>query len=171
MTRGGGMKVRGRECRGAGGRRRLVGLAVAVVAMCLGATAAVAAVASRLPATHPSALSPADIARLSSNATDRVIVLLHNQHPEAPGQPSAGGIQPAALAQRVSALHGDQQPILSELSTVSAPRVHSYSFVNAISATVSPAEAQRLAANPAVAAVVPDAVRRRPHPVAVGLRP
>lgn len=139
-------------------------LAATAVVICLAVTGAVAAATRQLPATHSSALAPADIARLSANATDRVIVLLHNQHPEAPGQPAAGGVQPAALAQRVSALKGDQSPILSELSALQAPRVHSYSFVNAISATVSPAEAQRLAANPAVAAVVPDAVVHGPAP-------
>ncbi|MGI8800644.1 MAG: hypothetical protein ACR2KV_00495 [Solirubrobacteraceae bacterium] len=86
-----------------------------------------------------------------------MIVLLRNQHPEAPGLPGA-------QAQRTSALVGDQSPIVSELSAVRAPRIHRFAFVNAIAATVSKAEAQRLAGNPAVAAVVPDALVRGPAP-------
>jgi hypothetical protein len=138
-------------------RRRFVVLGAATAALGLAVTGAAATPVKGPPATYASALSPADIARLSSNATDRVIVLLKNQHPEIPGPVGA-------LAQRLSAVSGDQGPIVSELSTLRAPSVHSFSFVNAISATVSSAEAQRLAADPTVAAVVPDAVVSDPSP-------
>ncbi len=143
-----------------GGRRGLAALGATAAALGLGVTGALATpTAGKRPTTHPSALSPSDIARLSANAADRVIVLLRNQHPEAPGL--AG-----AQAQRAAVLSGDQSRLVSELAAVRAPRVKRFSFVNAIAATVSTAEAQRLAGNPAVAAVVPDSLVRGPSPAA-----
>jgi hypothetical protein len=149
--------MRAREVRIPAARRRLLALGATTAALGLAVTGAAATPVQGPPATFASALSPADIAQLSANATDRVIVLLKNQHPEIPGP--AG-----AFAQRLSALSGDQGPIVSELSTLRAPAIHRFSFVNAISATVSSAEAQRLAADPTVAAVVPDAVVSGPSP-------
>jgi hypothetical protein len=149
--------MRTRQGRSPAARRRLLALGATTTVLSLAVTGAAANPARRLPATYKSALAPADIARLSANATDRVIVLLKNQHPEVPGP--AG-----ALAQRQSALAGDESPIVSELSTLRAPAVHRFSFVGAVSATVSSAEAQRLATDPTVAAVVPDTVVPGPAP-------
>lgn len=104
-----------------------------------------------VPHTYLSALSPSQIGALSANPNQNVIVLLRNQHPEVTGKGSQ-------LAQRTAALSGDQAPITSELTALHAPRVHAYSFVNAVAATISKAEADRLSANPAVQAVVADSL-------------
>ena len=56
-----------------------------------------------------------------------------------------------------------QAPFLAELRLLGAPAVHPFSAINAIAATVSPAEAARLAASPLVTAVAPDRlIRLRP---------
>src|SRR5215475_3210449 len=99
-----------------------------------------------IPKTYLSALTPQQIQSLSADANQKVIVLLRNQHPEAPG----------ATAVRRSRLASDESPITKELSQLHAGHLHSYSFVNAVSATISTAEANRLRQDPAVAAVVPD---------------
>jgi hypothetical protein len=129
-----------------------IGAAASVVA----ATVVLPASASTAPIhTYPSALSPADLARLSASPIQKVIVILRNQHPEVPGAPGR-------VAARAATLKGDQAHITNELATLRAPNVHSYSFVNAVSATVSAAEKDRLAADPAVLAVVPDTLVAAP---------
>jgi len=101
----------------------------------------------------PSVLSPADIQRLSANATNRSIIILKDQHANLPARgPSAH--------QRTQVVDADQSAIKSELSQLHAPSVKSFHLVNAVAATVSDAEVQRLTANPAVQAVVPDLQRR-----------
>jgi hypothetical protein len=119
-------------------------------ALALGGTAPSAAAAGAagapVPHRYPSALTPAQISALSKNADQKVIVLFQNQHPEAP-TPQTG---------RASRLAADQQPILSELSVLHAPNLHRYSFINAVSGTVSKAEEARLKTEAGVAAVVPD---------------
>jgi Subtilase family len=107
------------------------------------------ATAPAVPKVYPSPLSPAQIAQLSANSSEKVIILLANQHGEVPGTA-------ANTAARAKVLAAAQAPLLSELKSLSAPNLHAYSFLNAISATVSHAEAVRLAANPLVSAVVPD---------------
>jgi len=97
---------------------------------------------------------PADqLAALSSPPSERVIVLLRDQ--------------PAALsglAQARSAfLRVSRAPLLAELAQVRATGVVANGLIDAVSATVSPAEAVRLAADPAVRAVVPDRVIRLGH--------
>ena len=52
-----------------------------------------------------------------------------------------------------------QAGVLAELHKIHATKVRSYGIVDAISATISAAEAKRLKSNPAVRAVVPDAFR------------
>jgi hypothetical protein len=100
-------------------------------------------------------LSAAQAASLSTNVTDKVIVLLKDQVSGIPDSPTHA-------AQRTAAVSGAQAPFLAELKQTSATHVSSYSLINAFSATVSPGEAQRLAQNPDVARVVPD----EPIPVA-----
>ena len=98
---------------------------------------------------------PADqITALSSPPSDRVIVLLRSQ--------------PAALSgltqARSSFLRASRAPLLAELAQLHAARIVVNGLIDAVSATVSPAEAARLAADPAVRAVVPDRVIRLGRP-------
>lgn len=113
----------------------------------------------RVPNTYSSALTPAQITALSADPNQRVIIIMRNQHPEVTAKAST-------RLTRDSKLAADQTPILSELRTLRAPAVHGYSVLNAVSATVSRAEAARLATNPAVAAVVPDSIVSGPSPAA-----
>jgi len=112
----------------------------------------------QLPPTYTSALSPAQIANLSANPDQRVIVILQNQHPEATAK--------SQRQQREAKLASDEAPIVNELHTLHAPRVSTYSVLNAVATTVSRAEAARLATDPAVAAVIPDVAVQGPSPAA-----
>jgi hypothetical protein len=76
-------------------------------------------------------------------------VVLKNQF----GQAAAG--TPAASA-RAGAVSGSQSALLVELAEVHATGIKRFTLVNSVAATVSAAEAQRLAANAAVAQVIPD---------------
>jgi hypothetical protein len=86
---------------------------------------------------------------LSTNVTKRVIVVFKDQV----GQDPASR---AHLSARRSVESGVQSPVLNELGQTKSRDVHSYTTINAVAATVSPGEEARLAANPAVAEVVPD---------------
>lgn len=90
-------------------------------------------------ASHLGRLTPALLNRLSPGATDSVIVMLR----EAAGSSGAGG-------------RDRQASLLDELTRLHAKGVHAYRIIDAVAATVSPAEAVRLAADPAVVEVVPD---------------
>ncbi|HLI56804.1 MAG TPA: S8 family serine peptidase, partial [Actinomycetota bacterium] len=94
-------------------------------------------------------LSSAQVSALSANATDRVIVLLKNQHDDLPAAS-------ASLPARLRAESADQGPLLSELGQVKATSVKTYRTANALAATVSRDEANRLSTDPAVAEVLPD---------------
>jgi hypothetical protein len=100
-------------------------------------------------------LSPSEAAALSKNVTDKVIVVLKDQ-------PSASTIKTSQADARQASVTAAQRPVLAELQQTAATRVRPFSLVDAISATVSPGEASRLAANPAVAEVVPDSPVRGP---------
>ena len=97
----------------------------------------------------PSSLSAAEIARLAYNANQRSIVLFKNQHQEYPARP-------ATASARGRAIDSDQAPVVHELKQLHASGLKAFHIVNALSATISAAEARRLAGNPAVQAVVPD---------------
>ncbi len=115
--------------------------------------AVIAATAGGASATTDPAfggLPPTLAAQLSKNADRPVIVVLKNQF----GQAAAG--TPAASA-RSAAVSSSQSALLSELSEVHATGIKRFTLVNAVAATVSAAEAQRLAANRAVSQVIPDA--------------
>jgi subtilisin family serine protease len=100
----------------------------------------------------PSTLTAEQIAQLSANATKRSIILFKNQ---LNGTPATSGDASA----RINAANAAQAGIMSELKQVHASHVSGYHIVDAVSAMISSAEATRLAANPAVAAVVPDVLR------------
>ena len=98
-------------------------------------------------------LSPADIERLSAAANQRSIILFKNQHPELPPRPEV-------VSQRAQAVESDQAGIKGELAQLHSKNVTAFHVVNAVAATISKAEAERLSANPAVQAVVPDVQRK-----------
>jgi subtilisin family serine protease len=100
-----------------------------------------------------SVLTAAEVRQLSAGATDRSIIIFKNQ---LPGLPARG----PAVQQRIKAAIASQAGVLGELASVHATHVHGFSIINAIAATISPAEGNRLKANPAVQAVVPDAFRQ-----------
>src|ERR1700683_5113241 len=95
-------------------------------------------------------LSAVQVKALSQNATQSVIVMFKNQLSSLPANLTFG-------AARQDAVKEIQSPVVSELRQLNATQLHSYDLINAVSATVSAAEASRLAANPAVAKVVPNA--------------
>jgi hypothetical protein len=98
-------------------------------------------------------LSAADIDRLSAQANQRSIIVFKNQHPELPPRAEVAN-------QRAQAVDSDQAGVKSELAQLHSKNVNTFHVVNAVSATISKAEADRLSANPAVQAVVPDIQRK-----------
>jgi subtilisin family serine protease len=105
-------------------------------------------------------LSPAEARALSSDVTDKVIVVFKDQVAGVPDTP-------AKAAARSVAVNRLQQGVLSELSAVHARNVTSISLVSAVAAIVSPGAARLLAASPAVAEVIPDVRIREVSPPAV----
>ena len=104
-----------------------------------------------LGATHQAPLTPAQARALSVNVNQRVIVVLKNQLSSVP----------ASRSHVVARRHAEvvmQNPILNELRLTRATRVHTYTVINAVAATVSAGERARLANNPAVAEVIPDQI-------------
>jgi len=97
-------------------------------------------------------LTAQEAAALSQDANTPVIVLLKDQ-PAATAKTDA-----AAATSRAQGITSARQPLMSELSQVRAQHVKSFTLANAVAATVSKGEAARLAANPSVAAVIPDAL-------------
>ncbi len=114
------------------------GIAVSVTAAVLIATALGQGASSAAPAT------PA-----TGGGTERVIVVLSDQLPGTP-------VMKNGMATRVAKATQAQNAVLGQIAG-SAPRdvVH-YSVGNAFAATMTPAQADALAANPAVASVVKD---------------
>ena len=101
---------------------------------------------SRTASTERPVLTAAQIRLLAAHATDRSIIVFKNQFPDLP-------MRGVTMRARVSAINAEQAPVLAELTALHAKNVQSFQIVNAIAATISPAEAQRLRANPAVLAV------------------
>jgi hypothetical protein len=89
-------------------------------------------------------------AKLSQNVDDPVIVILKGQAGQVPAES-------ALAAARSAAVMATQRALVSELREVRATQIKRFTLVNSIAATVSPLEAQRLAADPSVAQVIPDA--------------
>jgi hypothetical protein len=104
-------------------------------------------------------LSAEQITKLAAEANHRSIILLKNQHRELPPRPGN-------ISRRAEAVRSDQESVKDELATLHAKNVKGFQTVNAVAATISEAEATRLASNPAVRAVVPDL--RRTTPAAAG---
>jgi hypothetical protein len=138
-------------------KRLLRGTAIAapvtLVAMSAVALPAVAAPQTTALAAAPAAVQPpltaARAAALSTNVTDKVIVVLKNQFAGLADTPSN-------TTTRAADVSSTQSAVMTQLSQTHAANVKSFSLVNAVSATVSPGEAAYLAGNPAVSEVVPD---------------
>src|SRR5215472_9244902 len=99
-----------------------------------------------------SKLTAAQVRRLSADANFRSIIIFKNQLSAYPARGRTAPLRAAAA--RVA-----QAGVLAELTKVHAKNIRSYHIIDAISATISAAEAKRLKANPHVRAVVPDALR------------
>ncbi|HEY3831216.1 MAG TPA: hypothetical protein VGO03_02885 [Acidimicrobiia bacterium] len=132
------------------GHRRVTVVATAVLAVAVVTPVASAATSRTAPSNG--ALSASAAAALEQGVPQRSIVILRDQRQSQLGH--AG----SATAARSAAVLADQQPIRTQLAQVHATRVHGYSTLNAIAATVTPAEIAHLQANTAVQAVVPDEV-------------
>jgi hypothetical protein len=85
----------------------------------------------------------------ASGSAQSVIVVFKNQDRAQPANRSA-------LSARRKTLASVQGPVLQKLAAGSARDVHSYTTLNAVSATVSPAQVSALRSDPAVAEVVPN---------------
>ncbi len=135
--------------------RRVLAAAVCAATVA-GLATGLAAPSSAAPARssavhiHRTNLTAKQIAAYSKNPDHRVIILLRNQFPAQLGHGDSG------LRSRATSLAHAQSAIHSELVRLKAPNLHSFRFVNALSASVSSAERDRLTADPAVRAVVPD---------------
>jgi peptidase inhibitor I9 len=125
--------------------RTLRALAIAVPVALVALSAAAQAQAQ--PASGRQDLSGQ--AALSTKVTDRVIIVFRDQFSAIPATR-------ADEARRAAAVGSVQHAVLSQLTATHARDVKSFSLINAVSATVSPAEAQALRANSAVSEVVPD---------------
>jgi hypothetical protein len=134
-------------------RCRLLALIAAAGLIPLGLSGPAAAAQSQTRAfkAEQSVLTAAQVRRLAAHATDRSIIIFKDQFPNLPMRGSTERL-------RVSAVKAAQAPVLAELARLHATHVQSFQIINAIAATISPAEVQRLRANPAVRAVEPDAV-------------
>ena len=93
----------------------------------------------------------ASASAVSHTPSQSVIVVFKNQDRAQPATRSALGARRRTLA-------GIQGPVLQQLATGNARDVHSYTTLNAVSATVSPAQLSSLRSDPAVAEVVPNGV-------------
>ena len=91
----------------------------------------------------------ASASAVSQAPAQSVIVVFKNQDRAQPATRSALGARRRTLA-------GIQGPVLQQLAAGNAHDVHSYTTLNAVSATVSPAQLSSLRSDPAVAEVVPN---------------
>ena len=109
------------------------------VALAAAAAAPSAAASGNAPAGRP----------LTRNVTDKVIIVLKDQ---------IAGIPDTVRdsARRTAAVLDLQRGVVAQLAATRARDIRSISLINAVAATVSPGEARLLAANPAVAHVIPD---------------
>ncbi|MDQ6778599.1 MAG: S8 family serine peptidase [Actinomycetota bacterium] len=121
------------------------------------AAASLIVVAAGSAASRKAGISHAAATSLAANATSRVIIVLKKQVTSTPATPALAGSRKAQV-QRA------QAPLLQTLAQAGATSVHSYSILDAVSATVPTSDVSALKGNPAVAEVVPDATIPLPNP-------
>src|SRR5690348_3243733 len=124
----------------------------ALLPLAAGGAAAAAHSPGRVFKGTKSVLTAAQVERRAARATHRSIIIFKDQLTSLPAKG-------ATVNARTQAASASQAGVLAELRQVHATHVHSYHIINAISATISAAEATRLQHNSAVRAVVPDAMR------------
>jgi Subtilase family len=121
------------------------GLLAALVALSqLGASAAASA-----HGQAATGLRRSRAAQLSRHVNQPVIVIMKAQF-----APALVGTR--AMAARAIAIRNQEAPLMRELRAGHATNIKSFQLVDSFAATVSKAERARLAANPAVQAVIPD---------------
>jgi len=116
------------------------------------ATVPAALIMSALPAGVATAANHSRAA--AGGASHQFIVILHNQNSRLSARSSA----------RRAAVAAEQQPVISQLRSAGGHVVASTSLVNAVIVNTTASEAQALAANSAVAEVVPNQVIPGPTP-------
>ncbi|HEV3309431.1 MAG TPA: hypothetical protein VG815_02810, partial [Chloroflexota bacterium] len=104
-------------------------------------------------------LTKAEIFKLAGYANQHVIVVLKNQFTRLDGRARR------QLATRDAAVAAAERPVLAELRAVHARHVLAFHLIDAIKATVTPAELTHLQSEPEVRAVVPNAEIRAPRTV------
>ncbi|MGH9298154.1 MAG: S8 family serine peptidase [Acidimicrobiales bacterium] len=127
---------------------------LSTIGMVAGVSATAGGSTSRPAARWSSRLTASQVHSLSANANQRVIVLLRDQHA------TLAGVKNEAA--REQAFATDRAPVMAQLQQLRAPRIETYSSLNAIATTVSSAEAANLRRDPAVLAVDPDAMVKGP---------
>jgi hypothetical protein len=95
---------------------------------------------------------PAVAAPVAAQSSQSVIVVLHNQLASTPASRSQVGIRRAATASEQDAVLGR----LEQRGGAKPSKITHYTAANAFSATVTAAQAATLAADPSVAAVIPN---------------
>ena len=138
---------------------------VSVIAACVASQVPAAAESvnvAALIAAPTLPLTAVQAQTMSRDADTPVIVVMRDQ-------PAAAPRGTASARTRAAGISHAQAPVVAELSQLHAPRLRTFQTADAVAATVSKDESARLAADPAVAAVVPDELLRVPAPVTTPL--
>ncbi len=129
---------------------------VAVLSL-LGVLAAGGVALAAPSASRHSGLPAARVLGDQSSSPQRVVVFLRDQHRDVPATPGL-------IGRRATMIRSDQSPLHASVAGSGGRVTDTYQTVNAFAATVSGTERAKLAANPAVAQVVPDAFVRMLDP-------
>jgi hypothetical protein len=122
-----------------------------VIGALIGAT--VLATAGQLTGSNVAVAAPT----AASSATESLIVVLRDQLSATPADEAHLGARQASAASH-------QNSVLAKLTGAKPTNVKHFSIANAFAVTVTNAQAKALAADPAVAAVIPNAVIQVPTP-------
>ena len=142
------------------GRHTAIWRLVAALSV-VGAFAAGGVALAATAAKRHRGLSAKRVLALQSGAPVKVIVLLRNQHTNLP--PTA-----RLVSKRVAVIASAQSPLQASVTRSGGKVTQTYRTINAFAATVSKTERARLAADSAVAAVLPDAFVPTPDPTGQG---
>lgn len=126
----------------------------------LTAAACALAAVGLVPGTPATAVPAGGAAPAADSGAQQahVLVVLKNQHRELPADSAA------TTRRRRQATSADQKPLLDRARRTGAANLRSFSLINGFAATMRADAAQQLAADPSVAAVVPDRLVHLPTP-------